>query len=53
MQRDSRRSKRRIISQSHESESSNDNDDDDDEEGPSVSSRGRIRKPTAKARGFH
>ena len=40
------------MSQSHESESSD--DDDDDETGEtSVSSRGRIRKPTAKARGFH
>jgi len=39
------------VSQSHESDSS---EDDDDETGePSVSSRGRIRKPTAKARGFH
>lgn len=45
---------------SNESESSNndnvDNDDEEDEDedgGPSVSQRGRIRKPTAKAKGLH
>lgn len=46
---------------SNESESSNNdnvdnNDDEEDEDedgGPSVSQRGRIRKPTAKAKGLH
>lgn len=57
-QRDTRRTKRRMVS--NESESSNndnvDNDDEEDEDedgGPSVSQRGRIRKPTAKAKGLH
>jgi hypothetical protein len=39
-------------SQNDDNDDDDDDDDDDDQE-VSVSLRGRVRKPTAKARGFH